>query len=574
MRLKNIEINNYRNLDGIKLIFGPVINFLVGETNLGKSNFLALLNTIFNRTSFNETDFSNLKKPIEISFKLTLDNIEMGLFEDLFDPDESDSIKITAKQETIDDYIEFFHEESGTNIPANSVKCLNYVYYDSLRNPSRELTFDKGKGVGRFLNHIFNKYLQREGIEDIDFIDQENLDKLLSFINENLSKIKPFNEFSILANLEEDTQNLLARIVTLKDEKNINLQNSSYGVQFLSLICLTIFEKLLTTSKYKREKGVFEDDEGNKYVSLLLGLDEPEIHLHPYMQRSLIRYLMSIIENEDPDFMGVLSNIFTIDRFLGQIIISTHSPNILLSDYKQIIRFYKDDKDEIVVKNGQEISIENDIEKHMLKNMPYVKEAFFSKCVILVEGDTELGAFPVFAQKIEIDLDDYGISVIQAGSASSIPPLIKLFEEFGVNTVGLMDGDKYDEKYKDIEKLYFTDKQDFEEEIVSICIEKSQEDLLKDIVKNTDTKGLRREIDKKKLNSIIDKYDLGMEDVDMNYDFGTDDTDLLYPLFLAWLDINKSIVLGRIIAESLPKEYIPQKFKTVIKKAQAVSQNV
>lgn len=574
MRLKNIEINNYRNLDGIKLIFGPVINFLVGETNLGKSNFLALLNTIFNRTSFNETDFSNLKKPIEISFKLTLDNIEIGLFEDLFDPDESDSIKITAKQETIDDNIEFFHEESGTNIPARSVKCLNYVYYDSLRNPSRELTFDKRKGVGRFLNHIFNKYLQREGIEDIDFIDQENLDKLLSFINENLSKIKPFNEFSILANLEEDTQNLLARIVTLKDEKNINLQNSSYGVQFLSLICLTIFEKLLTTSKYKREKGVFEDDEGNKYVSLLLGLDEPEIHLHPYMQRSLIRYLMSIIENEDPDFMGVLSNIFTIDRFLGQIIISTHSPNILLSDYKQIIRFYKDDKDEIVVKNGQEISIENDIEKHMLKNMPYVKEAFFSKCVILVEGDTELGAFPVFAQKIEIDLDDYGISVIQAGSANSIPPLIKLFEEFGVNTVGLMDGDKYDEKYKDIEKLYFTDKQDFEEEIVSICIEKSQEDLLKDIVKNTDTKGLRREIDKKKLNSIIDKYDLGMEDVDMNYDFGTDDIDLLYPLFLAWLDINKSIVLGRIIAESLPKEYIPQKFKTVIKKAQAVSQNV
>lgn len=574
MRLKNIEINNYRNLDGIKLIFGPVINFLVGETNLGKSNFLALLNTIFNRTSFNETDFSNLKKPIEISFKLTLDNIEIGLFEDLFDPDESDSIKITAKQETIDDNIEFFHEESGTNIPASSVKCLNYVYYDSLRNPSRELTFDKRKGVGRFLNHIFNKYLQREGIEDIDFIDPENLDKLLSFINENLSKIKPFNEFSILANLEEDTQNLLARIVTLKDEKNINLQNSSYGVQFLSLICLTIFEKLLTTSKYKREKGVFEDDEGNKYVSLLLGLDEPEIHLHPYMQRSLIRYLMSIIENEDPDFMGVLSNIFTIDRFLGQIIISTHSPNILLSDYKQIIRFYKDDKDEIVVKNGQEISIENDIEKHMLKNMPYVKEAFFSKCVILVEGDTELGAFPVFAQKIEIDLDDYGISVIQAGSANSIPPLIKLFEEFGVNTVGLMDGDKYDEKYKDIEKLYSTDKQDFEEEIVSICIEKNQEDLLKDIVKNTDTKGLRREIDKKKLNSIIDKYDLGMEDVDMNYDFGTDDTDLLYPLFLAWLDINKSIVLGRIIAESLPDEFIPQKFKQVIKTAQVVSQNV
>ena len=574
MRLKAIEINNYRNLDGIKLIFHPVINFLVGETNLGKSNFLALLNTIFNGTSFNETDFSNPKKPIEISFKLSLDNIEIGLFEDLFDPGESESINIIAKQEIIDDNVQFLHGESGTYIPASSVKCLNYIYYDSLRNPSRELTFDKRKGVGRFLNHIFNKYLQREGIEDIDFIDLESLNKLLKFINENLSKIKFFNEFSIFANLEEDTQNLLARIVTLKDEKNFNLQNSGYGVQFLSLICLTIFEKLLTKSKYKREKGVFEDDDENKYIPLLLGLDEPEIHLHPYMQRSLIRYLMSIIANEDSDFVDVIANIFSIDRFLGQIIISTHSPNILLSDYKQIIRFYKDDKNEIVVKNGQEISLGNDIEKHLLKNMPYIKEAFFSKCVILVEGDTELGAFPIFAQKLDVDLDDHGISVIRAGSADSIPSLMKLLEEFGINTVGLMDSDKYDEQYEDIETLYSTDKQDFEEEIVSICIQKDRGNLLKDIVKNTDTKGLHRKIDKKKLNSMIYKYAIDMKDVNMDQDFRTDDTDLLYPLFLAWLDINKSIVLGRTIAESLPKKFIPQKFKEVIKTALAISQNV
>jgi len=400
------------------------------------------------------------------------------------------------------------------------------------------------------------------------------LNKLLKFINENLSKIKFFNEFSIFANLEEDTQNLLARIVTLKDEKNFNLQNSGYGVQFLSLICLTIFEKLLTKSKYKREKGVFEDDDENKYVPLLLGLDEPEIHLHPYMQRSLIRYLMSIIANEDSDFVDVIANIFSIDRFLGQIIISTHSPNILLSDYKQIIRFYKDDKNEIVVKNGQEISLGNDIEKHLLKNMPYIKEAFFSKCVILVEGDTELGAFPIFAQKLDVDLDDHGISVIRAGSADSIPSLMKLLEEFGINTVGLMDSDKYDEQYEDIETLYSTDKQDFEEEIVSICIQKDRGNLLKDIVKNTDTKGLHRKIDKKKLNSMIYKYAIDMKDVNMDQDFRTDDTDLLYPLFLAWLDINKSIVLGRTIAESLPKKFIPQKFKEVIKTALAISQNV
>lgn len=215
-----------------------------------------------------------------------------------------------------------------------------------------------------------------------------------------------------------------------------------------------------------------------------------------------------------------------------------------------------------------------DVEKHLLKNIPYVKEAFFSKCVILVEGDTELGAFPVFADKLNADFDDYGISVIQAGSADSIVPLMKMLEQFGVNTVGLIDGDKYNEEYEDIENLYSTDEKDFEDEIVSSCLKKKEEDVLKDMIKNADTKGLRRKINKTKLNSIITKYDIDLDEVEEDYNFMIEEPELLYPMFLSWLDINKSIVLGRTIAESLPKSLIPTKFKKVIEAAVAVSKNV
>jgi len=132
MKLKTLEITNYRNLDGLRFLFDPIANFLVGETNLGKSNLLALLNIIFNRSSFVDTDFTNPHEPIKILLKLQLDDIEVGLFEDLFDPGESSSINIEAVQKTVDDNIQFFHQESGTNIPPSTVKCLNYVYYDPL----------------------------------------------------------------------------------------------------------------------------------------------------------------------------------------------------------------------------------------------------------------------------------------------------------------------------------------------------------------------------------------------------------------------------------------------------------
>jgi len=146
--------------------------------------------------------------------------------------------------------------------------------------------------------------------------------------------------------------------------------------------------------------------------------------------------------------------------------------------------------------------------------------------------------------------------------------------QFGVNTVGLMDQDKYNKKYNDIENLYFTDEYDFEDEIVSTCFEKSKEDVLKDIIENNDTKGLRRKINKNKVNSIIAKYDIEMDDVGQDYDFRTDDTDLLYPLFLAWFDINKSSLMGRTIAESLPKRLNPSKFKEVLEAAVKVTENV
>ncbi|MFW9264961.1 AAA family ATPase, partial [Nostoc sp. CALU 546] len=85
MKISTLEIKNYRNLDGVKINFHPTTNFIIGENNLGKSNLLYLLNILFTRNSFSESDFLNLDNPIHISFSLRLSDIEQGFFDDLFD---------------------------------------------------------------------------------------------------------------------------------------------------------------------------------------------------------------------------------------------------------------------------------------------------------------------------------------------------------------------------------------------------------------------------------------------------------------------------------------------------------
>lgn len=465
MRILKLDIKNYRNLGGVIINLHPEINFIVGENNLGKSNLLDLLNILFNRNNFSESDFFDIESEISISFSLQLSDIEQGFFEDLFDPDNRSLINIEAIQEAPDESIRFIHKESEISISSSVVKCVNYIHYDSLRNPFSELSFTKNRGVGKFLNHIIIKYLQDDELQDSDFFVLDNIDEFIFSVNQSLQKIRSFREFSVQAVREENKESLLANLVLLADNNNRPLGELGYGVQFSIIIALSIFERLLSLSKQRLDRSVIEDTScSKKCIPILIGLDEPEIHLHPYAQRSLIKYLARIVSNNEPDFGSLLAEIFQVDKLLGQIIVASHSPNLLLNDYRQYLRFCKDENNSLVVKSGSDISLDLAIEKQLLKNLPYVKESFFSKVVIFVEGDSELGALPVFFKRLDLDPDDLGVSIIQAGSADSIPPLMRLLNEFYIQNMGLMDSDKRD-IYGDNSDLFFTQGIDFEEDI-------------------------------------------------------------------------------------------------------------
>jgi len=581
MQIVKVKIRNFRNLDHVEISLHPQINFLVGENDLGKSNFLDMLNVIFNGRRFKEDDFFDKENPIKILITLRLNDIEKGIFEDLFDPQNSDLIHISIKQEFPDEDIRYFHKESGEEIRYSDFRCANFIKYDSLRSPKEELTFYRGKGVGKFLNYLVEKFFKdiERDIPDVEgFIKKDQIDQIVSYINQKLKKLRTFKEFGIFTSIEGEVKSLVYRLLTMKDSKGLDIQKMGYGIQFLILIVLSIMEKIMyLLEDRRRQKCIcFLNEEGNTQncISLILGLDEPEIHLHPYMQRSLIKYINSILLNKNNEFSSLLKELFNIDEILGQAIIVTHSPNILLSDYRQIVRFYLSQGTSIKVKSGVDISLDLQKEKHLLMNLPYIKEAFFSKCVIVVEGETEFGALPMWGEKVLGDMDEYGISVIKAGGKGGSIPVAELLKQFDIYSIPIIDRDKGCSK--NFGGLIITNERDFEEEIVNkLLIE--DKNLLFRLIEDFDDKGLERKIQKNKLVQIANKYEITINWDERDYMFSEikelNNLNLAKAMFLAWLDINKSVILGRFIGDKIKETSIPEPYLEAINKAKEITTN-
>ena len=271
MKIMKVEIQNYRNLSGLTVYFDENCNFIVGENNIGKSNLLWLLNSVFTARAFNSEDFADQAQPIEINFQLKIDEIEIGNFQDLFDDEDHTLINIVAKQENIDENIIFSHKETGSSITTSSIKRINYIHYDSLRNPITEINFDRGRGVGKFLRSIVSRYLKREDVNGKGFIEQKNIEGLVEAVNGVVSKIKSFQDYGISASPDDDMESLLSKLIILKDAKGDSLAKAGYGVQFLILVTLSILDQIQYIKQLRKDEAVFvSSDTKEKAISLVL----------------------------------------------------------------------------------------------------------------------------------------------------------------------------------------------------------------------------------------------------------------------------------------------------------------
>ncbi len=244
--------------------------------------------------NFESSDFYDISKPIEIVLRLLLTDLEKGMFDDLIDPKDTDYINVRVIQENPDEYLKYSHYESSEVISLADIRNLLLINYDSLRNPKNELDFSKTKGAGSFLNFIVIRFIECQ-VKDTSFLNKNAVKKLEKYTTSILSNIAVFDRFRIQPVVENNNQEMLTRIMVLKDSNSIGISEIGYGVQYNMLIVLSILEKIITYAKK------MQSDE-DKQLQTLLIFDEPEIHLHPYLQRTIMKDILKIASGEDVEF--------------------------------------------------------------------------------------------------------------------------------------------------------------------------------------------------------------------------------------------------------------------------------
>jgi putative ATP-dependent endonuclease of OLD family len=558
MEITFIKIINYRNLNGLEVDINKDINFIVGENNIGKSNFQNCLLKVLSCKSFQKEDFTDETQKISVEMSFHLNSDEIGIFDDLVDPMNREMINIVSLQESPDEYIKYYHKETGETIPNSLIKRVNVISYDSLRNPKNEINFSKTNGAGAFLNFVVKKYI--DCYDGSGILKKSEVKKVEKYILNSLGNLTAFNRFGIKPKVEIDEVDVLSRVLLLKDENNINIPENGYGVQFNILIMLSLLEKIIEFRKRAK-------DTDTEFSALLI-FDEPEIHLHPYLQRTLIKEIYRLALGQDVKFNNLLREYFGITKISAQIIITTHSPNMLDDDYTKIIRMYKKD-DFTAAVSCASLMLNSKEKKQLLMQFEYIKEAVFSRAAIIVEGESEFGSFKLFAETIGVDFDKEGIALIKAGGADSILPIIKLFNKLAIKAVGVIDNDKKIEKsLPDEEFLFYTKSKCFDSEVVKRVIHNKSYDILETILDEYDSQSNNRCIQQKKLNDIIQIFKYKKLNADKNYrfkDVGT--TNPLYEvMYVSWFSINKGILLGKTIGAHLDKKNIPVCYVKAIKK--------
>ncbi len=480
MFIKSITLSNFQCFSEIPVTIEleEDITCLIGNNGAGKTSVLKALQRVFGRTAeerkivksdfhtvLYETDIKNKQLYIDIifEFKAEEDDKILAFFspmiyesknkvfharirlesvwnEDEYEDDVTSSLFWILTDNDVD-----FGDESSLKIKVENHerKKIDFIYVPAVRNVKNILVSE--------LKYITKKLEHYANISDSDRASIENDSKSLgqkinsveavqsiqNIINNTWNTLHD-NSLSHYGNIklelisdkfEDLIKSLILKLFPSETSELKDIDELSDGQISLLYLALSLALNEIEKRHENNELSGLKAQDYDAPIFTIYALEEPENHMSPFYLSRIIGALESNIMSK-----SIIS------------IITSHSPNVVrrLKKVEQI-RFLRQEN----IKNDRKTIISRIVlpEKKEGEDYKYLNQAvlshpelYFSKLVILGEGDSEKIILPIIAQKVSCNFDTSFISFVPL-EGRHVNHMWRLLNELKIPFITLLDYD-------------------------------------------------------------------------------------------------------------------------------------
>lgn len=336
------------------------------------------------------------------------------------------------------------------------VALPEFIYIPAVRDVTDETKVGKSNPFGQLINSIFEK-ISDDNKEDISNQLKTVENQLCSSSEGSFDEIKEIENVlnEKMSDFMDCTIDLKMSVPQLKDIFNkveicandgirTNINEKGHGMQRSMIFSiLRAYAELIHQQKAKNKANE---------RSTLFAIEEPELYLHPQSQRTLMSVLKEISNGNDQVVYSTHSNLFVDIAYFDDICImrldkedgnhQSYPTQLQISDLIEDLKARK----------GVDGTEEGMRELHFHAFNEMINEGFFASKVIIVEGDSEKYALPIYADAYGYNFDRNNIAIVHSHGKGPMDRIYRIFNGLGIPTYLIFDGDKNNSKKEIIEK--------------------------------------------------------------------------------------------------------------------------
>jgi putative ATP-dependent endonuclease of OLD family len=446
MKLQTIRISNFQ-------CFGPEpteinledLTFLIGPNGAGKTAVLQALCRLFAFDStlkrVQKTDFhvpsTEGEAPDERSFWIEADFLLPELLDDAGEHptiptyfahmrlDDADGIprvrfRLNASMGLdgdIEDTLLYVHDLNPDGSPLNPAPVpradrnnIQVHYLPARRDPADHIAFSANALLGRLLRSI-NWDGERTTIKGLTDLISSNLAKNSSVYSlstkltetwKALHKGRYFSDPSITfvaSEIEALLRHLSVSFSPGYGEQLVDFSRLSDGQKSMLYLSLVLSSQAIGRAVLNGEDGTFNPEKLKPAVFTVVAVEEPENSLSPHYLGRIVSAFTDLVNNTD-----------------AQAIIATHAPSMLRRVDPKCIRYLRLTEFRQALVTRVEMPPDTDgAHKFVREAVQAFPELYFSRLVVLGEGDSEEIVLPRLLKAKGVPVDECAISVVPLG---------------------------------------------------------------------------------------------------------------------------------------------------------------